>query len=340
MFKTIALRSCLVVAASALVAGLGAASGASASVNQARASASDSCWAKALTVSKCGGMSALVAAAKAEGHLTITTDPVTWANYGTIIKDFQAKYGVKILDTNPSGTSADEIQEIVGDKGKPTEPDVLDIGLTYATEAVKGEPGVFKGPIFSPYETKEWNEVPASGKDPKGYWAYDYAGLVTIGYNADVIKTAPTTWSDLMLPEFKDAVGLDNSPTSSGAGFGAVMAAAINSGGSVTNVQPGVNFFKQLHDAGNFNPIEAGGNGDGPMADKSVLATIDWNYNQLSWRSELAQVSGDRLEGHRSEGQAVRVVLRDGYQRVRPASRGRATVARVPVLADRPELVG
>ena len=293
MQKKTALRwyAGVAIAASALVAGFGAVTSASASVTSSHAS-SASCWTTALTANQCGGMSALVAAAKAEGNLTVTTDPTTWANYGNIMKDFTAKYGIKILDTNPNGTSADEIQEIVSDKGKPAEPDVLDIGLTYATEAVSGEPGVFTGPIFSPYETQEWNEIPSSGKNPKGYWAYDYAGLVTIGYNANVIKTAPTTWSDLLLPEFKDAVGLDNAPTASGAGFGAVMAAAINNGGSVTNVQPGINFFKKLHAAGNFNPIEAGGAGDGPMADKSVLATIDWNFNQLSWQQELAKSPG------------------------------------------------
>lgn len=291
MQKRTLLRWCAGAAVAVTALGLGAVSGAGASVARTRAS-SPSCWATALTANQCGGMSALVAAAKAEGNLTVTTDPVTWANYGNIIKDFEAKYGIKILDTNPNGTSADEVQEIVSDNGKPDEPDVLDIGLTYATEAVAGEPGVFKGPIFSPYETQEWNELPAAWKNPKGYWAYDYAGLATIGYNANVIKTAPTTWSDLLLPEFKDAVALDNAPTASGAGFGAVMAAAINNGGSVTNVQPGINFYKKLAAAGNFNPIEAGGAGDGPMADKSVLATIDWSYNQLSWQQELAKSPG------------------------------------------------
>jgi len=291
MQKKRALRWCAGVAVAVTALGLGAVSGASASVTRVHTS-SASCWATALTANQCGGMSALIAAAKAEGNLTVTTDPPTWANYGNIIKDFEAKYGIKILDTNPNGTSANEIQEIVGDNGKPDEPDVLDIGLTYATEAVAGEPGVFKGPIFSPYETQEWSEIPAGWRNPKGYWAYDYAGLSTIGYNANVIKTPPTTWSDLLLPEFKDAVALDNAPTSSGAGFGAVMAAAINNGGSVTNVQPGINFYKKLAAAGNFNPIEAGGAGDGPMADKSVLATIDWNYNELSWKQELAKSPG------------------------------------------------
>lgn len=292
--KTVLRRYAGAVAAlTALVAGIGATSGvASASATRSPATSSAACWAKAVTAAQCGGMKALVAAAKAEGNLTVTTDPPTWANYSTIIHNFEAKYGIKILDTNPNGTSADEIQEIVGDKGRPTEPDVLDIGITYAQEAVKGEPGVFRGPIFSRYKTVEWNEIPATWKNPQGYWAYDYAGLVTFGYNANVIKRPPTTWSDLLAPSLKDAVAIDNAPTTSGAGFGAVMAAAINNGGSVTNVQPGINFFKSLHKVGNFNPIEAGGAGDGPMADKSVLATIDWNYNQLSWRKELAKSPG------------------------------------------------
>ena len=55
----------------------------------------------------------------------------------------------------------------MGDKGKPDEPDVLDVGLTYATEAVTGEPGVFKGPIFAKYETHEWKDIPAGWKNPR-----------------------------------------------------------------------------------------------------------------------------------------------------------------------------
>lgn len=259
----------------------------------ASAASSDACWATAVTLSKCGGMSALVAAAKAEGHLTVTTDPKTWANYGTLIPDFEHKYGIKILDTNPNGTSADEINEINLYKKNPAlEPDVLDMSVAFAQKAINGEPGVFKGPILEPYKVSEWKDLPASWKNPKGYWSYDYAGVVTIGYNASVIKTPVTTWSDLLKPEFKNAVGLDNSPTSSGAGAGAVIAAAVDNGGSVSNVKPGINWFKKLKQAGNYNPIEAGGAGDGPMADKSVLATIDWSYLEQAWKVELAKSPG------------------------------------------------
>ena len=261
--------------------------------DSASATPNDACWATAVTASSCGGMSALIAAAKAEGHLTVTTDPLTWASYGILIPGFEKLYGIKILDTNPPGTSADEINEINLYKNNASlEPDILDLTVAFALEAVNGEPGVFKGPIFEPYKLSEWNEIPAGWKNTAGYWSYDYAGLVTIGYNADVIKTPVTGWSDLLNPEFKNAVGLDNSPTASGAGQGAVIAASVDNGGSVSNVQPGINFWHKVKEAGNFNPIEAGGAGDGPMADKAVLATIDWSFNQDAWKSELAKSPG------------------------------------------------
>jgi putative spermidine/putrescine transport system substrate-binding protein len=259
----------------------------------ASAASSDACWATAVTASSCGGMSALIAAAKAEGHLTVTTDPYTWASYGILIPGFEKKYGIKVQDTNPNGSSADEINEINLYKTNPSvEPDVLDLGVAFAQLAVNGEPGLFKGPIFEAYKVSEWNDLPATWKNSQGYWSYDYAGIVTIGYNANVIKTPVTSWSDLLSPAFKGAVGLDNSPTASGAGQGAVIGAAVDNGGSVSNVQAGINFFHKLKEAGNFNPIEAGGAGDGPMADKAVLATIDWSYNQASWTAELAKSPG------------------------------------------------
>jgi len=241
----------------------------------------------AVNINSCGGMSALVAAAKAEGTINLTADPPTWANYGTIMKDFGAKYGLKVNDFNPNGTSAEELSEINLDKGKSNEPDVVDIGNSFAVEGVVGEPGSFKGPIFGRYKVAEWSEIPATWKDPNGYWAYDYSGVMAIGYNASALKVAPTSFASLLNPEFKNAVGLSNNPTASNAGFSAVYAAALNNGGSLNNIQPGIAFFKKLKAVGNYNPVEAGGAGDAPMADKTVLATLDWTYNQVSWQQEL-----------------------------------------------------
>jgi putative spermidine/putrescine transport system substrate-binding protein len=259
----------------------------------ASAASSDACWATAVNINSCGGMSALVAAAKAEGTINLTADPTTWANYGNIMKDFGAKYRLKVNDFNPDGSSAEELSEINLDKGKSDEPDVVDIGNSFAVEGVAGEPGSFKGPIFSPYKVTEWSELPAAWKNASGYWAFDYSGVIAIGYNASVLKTPPTSFASLLNPEFKDAVGLSNNPTASNAGFSAVYAAALNNGGSLNNIQPGIAFFKKLSSVGNYNPVEAGGAGDAPMADKTVLATLDWTYNQISWKQELQKTGVD-----------------------------------------------
>jgi hypothetical protein len=46
-------------------------------------------------------MNALIAAAKKEGQLNVITLPANWANYGNIMKDFSAQYGIHITDANP-----------------------------------------------------------------------------------------------------------------------------------------------------------------------------------------------------------------------------------------------
>src|ERR1700728_2890429 len=65
-----------------------------------------------------GGMAGLVAAAKKEGTLNVITLPADWANYGNIIKDFSAKYGIKVVSENPDGTSQDEINAMEQLKGQ------------------------------------------------------------------------------------------------------------------------------------------------------------------------------------------------------------------------------
>src|SRR5215831_20763148 len=69
-------------------------------------------WSTAQSAAAGGGMDALVAAAKAEGTLNAITLPRTWANYGKIMDDFSAKYGIKINDAIPNGSSGDEINAI------------------------------------------------------------------------------------------------------------------------------------------------------------------------------------------------------------------------------------
>ncbi len=52
-------------------------------------------------------MKTLVAQAKKEGHLNTIALPPDWANYGEIMSAFQSKYGIKITNDNPDGSSSE-----------------------------------------------------------------------------------------------------------------------------------------------------------------------------------------------------------------------------------------
>jgi putative spermidine/putrescine transport system substrate-binding protein len=219
-----------------------------------------------------GGMDALVAAAKKEGTLNVITLPDDWANYGTIIKDFTAKYGIKIVSANPDGSSQDEINAVNQLKGQSRAPDVLDLGTSFAiTAAASG--------LLAPYKVATWDDIPASEKAADGTYFDDYGGYVAIGYDSSKVKDAPTSFADLLKPEYKNEVGINGNPTQAGAAFAAVWAAALANGGSFDNIQPGLDYFKKLHTAGNFVPIKASA---ATVQSGQTPIVIWWDYLEAS----------------------------------------------------------
>ena len=133
-------RSKTVAAAALAVSGLMLAAGCGSSSNSGSSASSSSSGtavnaATATSAAAFGGLNGLVAACKKEGTLNVITLPSNWANYGTIMKDFTAKYGIKINDANPDGSSQDEINAMQQLKGQSRAPDVLDMGTSFAIKA-------------------------------------------------------------------------------------------------------------------------------------------------------------------------------------------------------------
>jgi putative spermidine/putrescine transport system substrate-binding protein len=213
-------------------------------------------------------MSALVAAAEKEGQLNVITLPSNWANYGTIMKDFTAKYGIKITDANPDGSSQDELNAIAQLKGQSRAPDVVDVGTAFA---VKGD----QAGDWAPYEVATWSNIPADAKASDGSWYADYGGYVAIGYNSATVKTPPTSFADLLKPIYKNQVAINGNPTQASAAFSAVFASALANGGSLNDITPGINYFKKLHDVGNFVPVAASA---ATMESGQTPIVIWWDY--------------------------------------------------------------
>ncbi len=235
-----------------------------------------------------GTMDALVEAAKAEGTLTTIALPHDWCNYGGAIEAFKAKYGLEINELDPNAGSGDEIEAIKANKGNtgPQAPDVIDVGLSFGPSA-KAED------LLAQYKVETWDSIPDDAKDADGYWVGDYYGVLSFEVNTGVVKNVPQDWADLLKPEYKGQVALAGDPRSSNQAIQTVFAAALANGGSLDDAQPGLDFFKQLNDAGNFVPVIAK---PGTIAAGETPITIRWTYNALANRDSTAASGGPAIE--------------------------------------------
>ncbi|MFI6341173.1 ABC transporter substrate-binding protein [Streptomyces sp. NPDC050535] len=224
-----------------------------------------------------GGLDALVTAAKKEGKLSAIALPRDWANYGALIDGFEKKYGIKITVENPDGSSQDEINAVTSRKGQDRTPDVLDLGSSFALSAAQ------QG-LLAPYRVASFGDIPEGQKDPKGQWYNDYGGYISIGCDAKAVKTCPTTFKDLLKPEYKGQVALNGNPTKSGSAFGGVYAAALANGGSFDDIQPGLDFFAELKKNGNYTPVEST---PATVEKGETPISIDWDYLNAGYAEEF-----------------------------------------------------
>jgi len=227
-------------------------------------------YCKVTNLKTAGGMDALVKAAKKEGALNVITLPRDWANYGEAMDLFSKAFGIKITDDNPDGSSAYEIQTI---KTAPAakQPDVVDIGVS----ALNGVIGAGQDKLFANYKVANFAAIPSKWKDANGAWYGDYNGIIGIAYDASV-SPAPTKIADLTNPAYKGLVALTGDPTAGQEPFMSVYAAALANGGSLDNIQPGLDFFKKLKASGNFSATKA--TPENYIAGAYKIS-LTWNFN-------------------------------------------------------------
>jgi putative spermidine/putrescine transport system substrate-binding protein len=232
-------------------------------------------------VARADAMADLIAAAKAEGELSIIAVPHDWCGYGAVIEDFNAKYGLKLNELNPDAGSGDEIEAIKANKGNtgPQAPDVIDVGLSFGPSS-KAEG------LIQPYKVSTWDTIPDGLKDPDGYWYGDYYGVLSFEINSDLIPNPPRDWPDLLKPEYANSVALSGDPRTSNQAIMSVFAAGLSAtGGNVDGAaEAGLKFFAELNKVGNFVPV---GGGAAPLAQGTTPIVIRWDYLALGDRDTL-----------------------------------------------------
>jgi putative spermidine/putrescine transport system substrate-binding protein len=179
--------------------------------------------------------------AKQEGAINSYGMSDDWVNLGYMWKTIEDRYGVVHTDTDM--TSAEQITRLDAEKDAPV-LDVADIGYDFLGTLLEKE-------YAMAYKAPNWDSIPAQFKDPDGRWASAYWGAISFLVNTDVVKTKPETWDDLLKPEYFDMI-CSRDPRVSTYATASVLSVAYSHGGGEDNVQPGLDFFKQLRESGNW----------------------------------------------------------------------------------------
>ena len=209
----------------------------------------------------------LIQPAKAEGTIISYGLPDSWVNYGGLLKGFTQEYGITYKDTDmDSGTI---ISTLIAEAKSPV-ADTTDLGLAFA-KLVEDKA------LSKPYKHSYWSELPDYAKDPQGRWSAGFYGVMAFLVNADKVKNVPRTWEDLLKDEYKGTMCMRD-PRSSATAQMIVLASAFAHGGSETNVQPGLDFFKKMIDRKILNGVSPSSaniqKGECPIA-------VQWDFDAL-----------------------------------------------------------
>jgi len=222
----------------------------------------------------------LQAAVQAEGsNLTTIALPHDWANYGEMLSTFKSKYGMSVNELNPDAGSSDELEAIRNNKDSkgPQAPDVIDVGVGHTANAMKDG-------LLSKYKVSTWDTIEM--KDPDGFWWAEYYGVLAFEVTKPAIENSPQDWEDLLKPEYKGKVAMAGDVLKSNESVMTVFGAGLSrSGGDIEKApEMGLQFWKEMNDAGNFIPVIAD---QGRIAQGETPLTVEWDYLCLANRDSL-----------------------------------------------------
>ncbi len=165
--------------------------------------------------------------------------PPEWADWGGQLANIQRDLGISIPADNKN--SGQTLSQLLAEKDNPV-ADVAYYGVSFGIKA--NEEGVVTN-----YKPANFDRIPDGLKDPNGAWFAIHAGTIGLFVNKAALgdTPVPTSWADLLKPEYKGKVGYLN-PSSAFVGYASAVAINRALGGSLDNFDPVIEYFKKLRE--------------------------------------------------------------------------------------------
>jgi putative spermidine/putrescine transport system substrate-binding protein len=224
-------------------------------------------------------LSELVANALQEGDVESVGMPDDWADWKDSWESINSIYGITHSDIDM--TSAEELAQFAAEKDDPTK-DVGDIGLAMTPEAISQD-------VVGSFKASTWDSFPDWAKDSEGRWIMTYTGSIAFIANTEYTGgSCPTSWADVKEGDYLVSVG---NVLGGAASQVAVLSCAIANGGSLDNVQPGIDFFKELAAEGR---LDTGDTTSARLASGEMVCCVgNYDYSVLAWRDNILAENPD-----------------------------------------------
>ena len=163
--------------------------------------------------------------------------PPQWADWASQLEAIEANLGYKIPHDNKN--SGQTLSQLLAEKDNPV-ADVAYYGVSFGIAAGNEA-------VVEPYKPANWDDIPDGLKDPDGKWFTIHSGALGLFVNVEALGDVPvpTSWADLLKPEYKGMVGyLD--PSSAFVGYAGAVAINRGMGGTLDNFDAAIKFFKDL----------------------------------------------------------------------------------------------
>jgi len=181
------------------------------------------------------------------GTLVTYNSPTSFANFGALLEQFSSEHSVAApSDTKNSGQA---LAALVAEAAAP-QADAVYLGIAFGPQAVDAD-------VTEAYEPEGFDAIPDDLKDPDGKWFAVHTGAIAFLCNTEALGDldCPTSWADLLEPEYEGLVGyLD--PAQAAVGYSVAAAANLALGGTVDDFGPGLDYLAELKANGAVTPAQ------------------------------------------------------------------------------------
>lgn len=214
----------------------------------------------------------IIEGAKAEGAVVSVGMPDEWADWASLWNNVTTNYGLTHNDTDMS--SSEELQ-MFSTEGKNGTKDMGDVGYGFVGQAVSED-------LVQGYKTSYWDAVPDWAKGEDGKWMVAYTGVTTFLVNTEQVSKVPTSWQDIRDGDYKVALG----PLSGGNAQGAFIASTYAFGGDMSNIQPGIDFWTEMANAGRINTLDIT---QANFESGEIAVGVVWSFQGIPYSKNISQ---------------------------------------------------